>query len=652
MVRHLTILLIIFAAGSLYAQQPPDSFQVWGLRHYSGSVGLRGFYREQRRTISGITDFSTFPFLYGNIQLNTQSYLGHPNLLLLDIGGEFNPGLSRQRYTVSPDRSEVLTFARLNTRATLFSGKPVSLSGHFDLSSNYINREYVTSLRTDARLWGVNFNLANKILPFTASYSDRQWNQLETETGRTYRNRQKDIRATVSHSFTRLGDKNELSFNSYDFFQEDQNLVQVYNRFTTWQLTNMYYLDGLKNYSLRSFIIGFNQRGTTLNQDRLQILESVNLRLPKQFRFSGNFDYTLLNQQVQSLRQMRLNATLEHQLYASLRSSLFVEQFNTYHSAYQENNLRTGISFNYIKKIPTGTLNLQYSYKQHRQQISSKPGSEIRVFDEPHVLSDGEVVLLNLPYIDPASVVVKDNMGAIIYQLDFDYRLVRHNEFLEVVRIPGGQIPNNAAILVDYTAAQVGTYSFIAHRQLFTVRLVLFRQLLEMYYSLSTQDYSGIESPEFVTLNFYQRHLYGGRLNIWLLNIGIERDEYRSTIVPYEKMRYYLRLNGRFNKKWLFSVNGDITDLLLTEDNTRQFYASLFGKMVYRIKPRTSLRLDTGYRKQIGEQIDLDLVTAKLEFNTAYRNLYMRAGVEVYRRFYISENFDFKGIYFQIDRRF
>jgi len=283
MVRCLTILLIIFTAGSLYAQQPPDNFRVWGLRHYSGSAGLRGFYREQRRTISGITDFSTFPFLYGNIQLNTQSYLGHPNLLSL-------------------------TFARLNTRATLFSGKPVSLSGHFDLSSNFINREYVTSLRTDARLWGANFNLANKILPFTASYSDRQWNQLETETGRTYRNRQKDIRATVSRSFTRLGDKN-----------------------ATWQLTNMYYLDGRKNYSLRSFIIGFNQRGTTLNQDRLQILESVNFRLPKQFRFSGNFDYTLLNQQVQSLRQMRLNATLEHQLYASLRSSLFVEQFNTYH---------------------------------------------------------------------------------------------------------------------------------------------------------------------------------------------------------------------------------------------------------------------------------------------------------------------------------
>ncbi len=648
----LFILTSFIISGSSFAQQQPTTFQFWGLTNYSGSVGVRGFYRDQKRTIQNIVDYSTYPYLYGNIVLNTQSYIGHPNLLLLDIGGEFNPGLDQQNFTVSPDRSEVLTLAKLNTRATIFSGKPMNLSGTYNLSRNFINREYVTSLRTDAVDWGLNYNFHNKILPFTASYSDRKWDQLETETGRTYRNRQKDLRASVKRSFTKLGDTNELRFVRYDYFREDENLVQINNRYDNWLLNNIYYFDKQKRYVFRSSINRLTQVGSTVNQDRIQAFETVNLRLPYKFRFSGNYDFTRVDQQTQGYRQHRVNVGLDHELFASLRTGVYFEQFNTFHTSFDELNTRAGVRVGYLKKIPTGTLSLNYNYNLHIQNVVSSPGSDIQVIDEPHVLSDGEVVLLNLPYIDQATIVVKDATGSVIYEQGFDYLLITHNEFVEIVRVPGGQIPNNGAILVDYVAAQVGSYNFKATLQNFSVRVMLFQRFLELYYSTAIQDYNNVQEADFVTLNYFTRNIYGARLNFWLVNLGVERDEYKSTIVPYDKMRYFLQMNGKIGKKMLLSMNGDYTDLLLTETNTRQLYASVFGKVVYQLKPRMKTNFDIGYRKQIGDEIDLDLITAKLEFNTVYRNLYMKVGLELYKRNYVGEQFNFRGAYFQIDRRF
>ena len=644
-------MFVFILAGKGIAQERPPVFRLWQLTSYSGSIGVNGFYRQQERTLANITDYSEAPFITGNFLLNTKSYIGHPNLLLLEVGGEYNPGSSQQVYTVSPDRSEVLTFSRLNLRGTLFSGKPMSLGANFNISRNFINREYVASTRTDAQTWGLNYNYRNKILPLSITYTDRKWDQLEIETDRTYRNKQTDLQARVSRSFTRYGDNNELRYVYYTFFREDQNLVQTNTTNSQFILNNTFYFDENKRYMFRSNINSLDQTGN-INQNRFQAFESISLRLPYKLRFTGNYNYFNTKQETQSSKQQRINVGLDHELFTSLRTGVFYEYYGTNHTAFKETNIRYGVNVNYLKKIPTGTLNLAYSYARHNQNVASNPNSTVQIIDEPHILADGQVVLLERPYVDLATVVVKDVTGAIIYQRDFDYLLIEHNEFVEIQRILGGQIPNNAPILVDYIAAQVGSYNFDADFQSFTIRVNLLNRLLDLYYTTSIQDYRNIEGSELLTLNYFTRNIYGGSLNIWLLKAGAEWDDYNSTIVPYTKMRYYLRMSGKIGKKVLLSLNSDLTDLTLTDTNTEQLYSSVFGKVVYMIKPRSKLDFDIGYRKQVGEQIDLDLITAKLEYNTVYRNLYMRVGLEVFKRNYVGEQLNFRGIYFRIDRKF
>ena len=634
-----------------FGQSASANFKLWRLMSYSGNIGVRGFYRQQERTLGNVIDYSKNPFIQGRFALNAKSYIAHPNLLLLEVGGEYNPGTTYQNYTVSPDRSEVLTLTKLDLRATLFNTKPMSLVAYLNLNQNFINREYVTSLKTNTKQWGVNYYFRNKILPLTVRYNDRRWYQLELETGRTFRNIQSDFQAQVRRSFTKNGDNNELRYTRYNFVREDYNAFQTHNLYDNLILSNFYYLDGRKKYSIRSRISGFDQQGS-LTQERLQSFQNLNLNLPYNLRFSGNYDYANVRQLSQRYKQNRINLSLDHQLFASLRTGIFYEFQKTNHSSYNESNTRIGGTLNYQKKIPKGTLNLIYSFSRQNQNVVSNPDSIITIIDEDHVLADDQVVLLNRPYIYLSSVIVKDISGSIIYQENFDYILIERDEFVEIQRIPGGQIANNSPILVDYQAEQIGSYNFNVDMQSFSIRVTLFDRLLEMYYTIANQDYNNVESADFLILNYFTRNIYGVRFHLGLLTAGVERDDYKSTIVPYEKMRYFLQLNGKIGKKILLSLNGDLSYLTLTETNTDQLYSNLYGKVVYLVKPRSKINFDIGYRKQIGKEIDLDLVTARAEFNTIYRNLYMKAGLEMYRRNYVGEQLNFKGIYFQIDRKF
>lgn len=653
MLKLKPIIFFLFTlTGQCFAQSKSSDFKAWQLTSYSGNVGLMSFYRVQERILNNVVDYSKYPLVYGKFSLYTKNYIVHPNLLLLDIGGEYNPGANRQTYTVSPDRSEVLTLKKLDIRATFFSQKPMNFGAHLNFGQNFINREYVTSLKTDSKQWGLNYNYRNKILPLTVSYNDRKWDQLETETGRTFRFNQSELQARIRRSFTNNGDDHELRYTKYRFFREDHNLIQTNNINDNLILNNLFYFDINKKYMFRSSITNLNQRGN-ITQKRFQMFETISLRLPNNLRFNANYDFTKNKQVTQQYKQNRIRVGLDHQLFSSLRTGVFYEYFKTDHSAYNETNKRFGGTVNYLKKIPAnGTLNLIYSFRRHNQNLVSNPDSLVVVIDEDHVLSDGEIVLLNRPYINRGSVVVKDLNGSFIYQENFDYLLIERNEFLEIQRIPGGQIANNSTILVDYVAAQIGSYNFNSDTQSFTIRITLFNRLLEFYYTLGIQDYNNIESAELLTLNYYNRNIYGGRIQIGFFSGGVEMDDYRSTIVPYLKMRYFMQMSGNIGKKIMLSLNGDLSDLTLTETDTNQLYAYIFGKIIYQFKSQTKLNFDIGYRKQVGEQIDLNLITSRLEFNTIYRNLFIKIGTEVYKRNYIGEQINFGGVYFQIDRKF
>ena len=87
-------------------------------------------------------------------------------------------------------------------------------------------------------------------------------------------------------------------------------------------------------------------------------------------------------------------------------------------------------------------------------------------------------------------------------------------------------------------------------------------------------------------------------------------------------------------------------------DEVDQLYANISGKLVYRIGPRMRVSLESGYLNQRGANIDLDLLTARAEFQSIFNKLHLRIGLEMYRRIYLNSEFAFNGAYIQLTRKF
>jgi hypothetical protein len=247
---------------------------------------------------------------------------------------------------------------------------------------------------------------------------------------------------------------------------------------------------------------------------------------------------------------------------------------------------------------------------------------------------------------------VKDVTGTILYQPNFDYILIQRNNYLEIERMPGGQIANKARVYIDYTSMQPGSYQYDVNFHSFSASVLIFNRLAELYYRFTFQDYHNLETTEYLTLNYFKQNIIGLRLEYKFASGGVEYENYHSTIVPYRSVRYYFVLQGTTKNRFLYSLNGNIRDYYMVDDSTRQKFIDITGKVSYSFSQYLTFNLEMGYRKQIGDRIDLDLLIARGEFIGFIRQISFRIGIETYKRDYLYEKTNFIGGFIAIARTF
>jgi len=644
------ICIVLFLPAMCFGQNGYISHKFWQLSSLSGAVQLGGHYRYQEGTTNEIYNYQKSSRLYGGILLNANSYFYHPNLLSLDLGVEWNPELGKDLFLVVPDQAEVRTMQKVNVAATLFKQKNFTLGAFFNYNMAYTNRENLSNIKSSGTNWGGSLTFSNKILPFQASYQQGNWNETEILTGRTFVTKQTNVQSKISKSFS-THDNTELNYYHNDYLRQDATLLQIRNISDNLNLNNTIYFDNKRNYFLISTISGIDQKGDDAFR-RYQVDESLCFILPENFNLTTNYNYYNYQRASQDLRQNIITGILRHKLYQSLNTGLSFEYNNIVHTFYKEQNSKAGIDILYEKKIPlTGRLSLSYAFNWQRQNRESDPVL-LPILHEEHILTDGQMVLLSKAFVEPSTVVVKDVTGTIIYQLNLDYLLIPRNDFLEIQRIPGGQIPNKGKVYVDYVSMQPGSYQYDVSFNNFNASVILFNRLIEVYYRFSRQDYFKLKTTEYLTLNYFTQQVAGCRLEFNFASGGYEYETYNSTIIPYRMMRYYIVLQGNIKSKLTFSLNGNMRQYKMLNDSTNQTYLDVTGIVGYNFSPQTSINLELGYRKQVGQQMDLNLLTARAEFSTVFRQVFVKIGVELYGRDYLHERTNFIGGYVQIVRNF
>lgn len=348
---------------------------------------------------------------------------------------------------------------------------------------------------------------------------------------------------------------------------------------------------------------------------------------------------------------LRYATTLSHQLFESLHSGVLFEYDNALESTYHEINDKLGLNLNYTKKtFADGLLNIMYSYTRVLEKRSSS-SELINIINEQYTVSDR--VVLKRPYVNTSTIIIKDVTGTVIYQVGIDYVIDAIGDFVEIQRIPGGQIQDNASIYVSYTATQPGDYHYDINMNNFVFNWSVFNHFIDVYYKTNRTGYDNLHNASNLLLDYLTEDIVGGSLKYKSATGGVEYDNYQSTLIPFTMTRYYLTWQGKIKNKFIYTINGNWRDYKLPTDPEHRIYKDLNGMMSYSLGSKSKIDLNIGYQSQQGRQIDLDLFTMRAKYSTNIRQLTCSVGVDSYNRIYLDNQVtDYVGVYIQVLKKF
>lgn len=651
--KHILYYFLLLCLSG-FSQSQPSPFKIWQLTALSGEASLRGNYKESEANINNYYTKQNGSYLNGVFQVSTQSFFVHPNFMLLNLSATYNPQTRRDNYLTVPDYTEKINTEGVDASARFFSKKKIKLTTSAIINTSIMNIENLTKVKSKNKQFVSTLSYSNKILPITISYTLQKSEQKTIGSDRKFNFDQRIIQGSTGKSFTSY-DNHSFSYmhSENTSSQNDPNInvtpLRMLNSIDLVELTNDIIFDLKKNYSFNSLITNSNQQGS-LNFKKFQANERLELKLPVNFLFASSYNLGISQQELTKNMNQGIHSTLSHQLYKSLYSSLFFDKNQAVQDAYKLNSNKIGVNFNYIKKIPKGKLTMVYTYYKDYQNVKTTP-SILNSIHDGYMLTDNQIILLKNQNIDIQSVVVKNMDGTIIYQLNIDYLLIDKSPYIEIVRIPGGLIANNSIVYIDYTSTQAGLYKYAINNNSFAADVLLFKDKLNVYYKVAWQDYDNSGKIENQVFNYYTRYIFGARLNFYFIKGGIEYEYTKSSILPYQGVKYFINFQKTYKKVFL-TLNGNLQDSQMANENVKRQDMDLTCKIAYSIFKNVKLDFDYMYRSMKGRGIDVDLTTSKFQMTSNIKRLFFSIGAELYWNKDVNNKTNFKGLFIQLTRKF
>jgi hypothetical protein len=649
--KYLSFCVLLLLPELSLAQGGTIPIGIWNITSISGELKAGGRYGFGTTNSYGIDNTTKSYNAFGGVLLKTSSYVWNPSFLKVDIDGGYTPESRQDVYLVFQNHNDMINMRKLHVGGIFFSQKPVSLSTYLNLSDLYDSRENLTDIKTNSKNYGAALSFTNRMLPMSFSYNDTKWDSREINTNRTFSYHQKNFEGRASKSFT-VKDKSDLIYTHHDYTREEFDIpTPIRNIADNIQLLNSYFFDSLKTSHFNSNILATNQVGVD-SFKQFRATETFYTKLPHNLYLNSSYGYNYVSRPIENLGLHNFATVLSHQLYRSLHTSLIYE-YNNAKDSYHEVNNKGGIALDYTKIIPwNGMLTMSYTYSRMHETRTSQD-EYLHIMNEEYSISDTRRTMLKRPYIDSSTIIVKDATGTVIYQNGFDYKLNSVGNFIEIQRVPGGQIQENSNVYVFYTANQPGKYSYDVNVNNFMVNVSLFKRLIGVYFKSNRTGYENINMADYLLLDYLNDNIYGTRLEYKMVTAGAEYDDYQSRYVPYKMTRYYLTLQGNYHQRLLLTMNANMRQYKIPSEETPRIYRDVTGMASYAVSRSTKLDLNVGYQNQEGKQINLDLVTARCRLSTYYRKITFSGGIDYYNRIYLdNQKSSYIGANVQIIKKF
>lgn len=612
----------------LFAQWTSD---IEGLRRFrirmsEASVELNVEAQADQRTNRGEPIRRDYVFVEPVVGLDLRGSVYHPNLFEFHVRPEL--GGSWQMMTLHPPggtKALAKSLQRYNARINLLKEKPYASHLFAEQGRTYRDLDFFSRARVDQVRYGAHTGLNSGRWPIAVDAQHLS----ETVSGGL--GRAADVAGNtfsfdVSHA-EKESHKTNLSYVLNTYHRVEEGLAP-----TTGIVHNLNLLDAIRWgedewISLNSVGLYNRVNSTSSHTRNVTVLEHLGLQFRENLVGEWHYDFGDQRSDQVAGRTHEVRAVLRHQLYKSLNSAVGLHgaALDSSSRETRQTQRRVGatVEESYAKHLPARSwLSLSANWRGDRQQRDTI-GQVLYLSDESLTLHDRQPAFLSQPSVLEVGRVT--NRLGVAYAETLDYVLIQHGTLMEIRRVPGGNIPDGAQVLVDYTATALPTDRYSTAMQVYDVRLDLFGGLVAFYGRLNRVDNFGAKS---VVLRNLADRVVGAETGWRGLTVGAERERLDSNLSPFHSERIYQTCSLDLGWRTTVTLNCDQSWTRFPDTGRTRASRSFVGRLQQQLTAFFSWQLEGGFRRERGQGIDQDRTALRAAGNFTYGKLVVNLSYE------------------------
>ena len=482
------------------------------------------------------------------VHLTARSYIYHPTLLTLDLGG--GPVLEQGNYGVdgvaTSSKRQMYNF---NGRATFLREKPYTGALFYDRRNQTQSMGPAEVMLTENTRYGASFSLLNPVTPVPLQMELSRSENQGKGAAQVIQDRIDQLRLTMDANVGALGKSNLQYVATRQDSVSGSSGLPIHA--SSSQTDNVNLNTRLKfgqnsEYDLNN-VITLNTNKYTAGQGALTELKDLRLGLDLRGRHSealqtyGRYNFSDSKQGDLAMTQNSAGAGVNYHLNPELSGTLAARGESNQSSQLSSTLYGIDGSTQYQRALPLGqaTAGYNFAYIQREQQASAQ---QVRVIGERLTLGGTSLVPLRSEQIAAGSVVVSNLTRSQIFVEGRDYVLSQIGLKLSIQRLIGGNILDAQEVLVDYAYAAGGSYAATQLDNTVNLSWALksYLNLFVRYLDSAPQLTSGTPTAP---LNPVKSLVYGSRAELplsllaqeFVLGGRAEHEDRREIISPYQR---------------------------------------------------------------------------------------------------------------------
>lgn len=609
----LLLLLLLLAAPSGALAEEEEI--VFGRREQLPPVGIKNvagwfeFYTsretDQAKPTTGNGNGTgglktTDQLLRETIGLSAQSYIIHPNLVDLSLGGSF--GLEQESLTgggpstgVPGSGSQKIDsrVEQYDVSATILRKELAPLTLYLRRTDDVVTRPFGGSFSNVSSTEGGRWDIRSRSVPtqFEFYRQSQQLTAFGTSTAPGFgslSNYALTEDVFQWHSEAKPTEHQQLSwdYSMHDLTQSNGSVGAPTSNFRTDQATAAHALmfGPSDVHSLNSVLTVLKETGD-LMADRLRWNED--LRLQHTPKLSTDYHYVLNQDQTQfssraspaatasagtstsSQTLQRETAGFMHQLFSSLITTGHVgaSQLGLDQGA-KTDEVFADLGWAYTKKVPLGRLSLNLDLATDTQENTVRTAPTL-ITGEAHSFTDPNPVVLSHAHIIVSSIVVRAAKGFFMFASGVDYTVLSFPDRVELHRFIAGAIADGDAVLIDYTIEpepgslvkthSVGVGGRYSFEEWYLRGLSVYARALKQDQTVTPLD------PKAPPPDSLTDRTLGAEYRLWDLTLRAENEVHDSVISPFNANRTSANFSHRMENGLTIGLSAAQTKIQYTD---------------------------------------------------------------------------------------